>query len=157
MKLKNILVAIDFIEPTDKLIAYAITLSKIERAKIYLLHVDNSDLSIALDSGYQFTEFSALEVNPFISRDEKAVKLKLEHKKIGRYIEDLKAKGIEASGYIIEGSVEDAIIDKSKTLEIDTIIIGHQKHNALYSLFFGDTSSKIIHQTDVPVLVVPYK
>ena len=49
------------------------------------------------------------------------------------------------------------ILKESSKLKIDLVVIGHHKHNLLYQIFVQDIDETIIHESRVPVLVIPFE
>ena len=143
--MKNILVGIDFHKKTEMLVNKALELAKHFGAKIWLLHAAAPD-----------PEFVGYEVGPQYIRNGRAQELKNENKLLLKYVNQLKEKGVDAEGLLIQGTVIDVIVDEAKKLKIDLIIFGHHEHSFLYKTFFGSMSSEIIRKSDIPVLVVPF-
>ena len=142
--MKNILVSIDFDEHTEQLINRTAELAGKYNSIVWILHVAAPD-----------PDFVGLEVGPQYIRDHKAAELKKEHKLLFEYANKLKAKGIEATGLLIQGATIETILNESKKLTIDLVIIGHHHHTFLYKTFFGNTSLDVIKKSNIPVLVVP--
>lgn len=142
--MKNILVGIDFHEQTQLLIDKACELSKKYGAKIWLLHAAAPE-----------PDFVGYEVGPKYIREFRALELKKEHKLLTEYTDQLKRKKVRADGLLIPGSTIDVIIEESKKLKIDLIIIGRHKHSFMYNVFFDNHTSEIIKSSDIPVLVIP--
>ena len=142
--MKNILVSIDFDENTDQLINKATDLAGKYNSTVWILHVAAPD-----------PDFVGLDVGPQYIRDHLAAELKKEHKLLFKYANKLKEKGIEATGLLIQGATIQTILDESKKLNIDLVIIGHHNHTFLYKTFFGNTSLDVIKKSNIPVLVVP--
>lgn len=63
---------------------------------------------------------------------------------------------IESIQILVEfGEASKTIIDMSKTHDIDLIVMGDRRVNALSRVFLGSTAQKVIHKSKVPVLIVP--
>jgi len=144
--MKNIFVGIDFHEKTADLVDYAYQLAAHFKSKIWLVHIAAPD-----------PDFVGYEVGPQYIRDSRADALKSEHKQLIKFSDDLKTKGIEAEGLLIQGPTIDTIIQESQKLNIDLIITGHHKHSFMYDVLFGNTSNKLIDKSSIPVLVIPLK
>lgn len=144
--MKNILVGIDFHEKTADLVDYAYQLAAHFKSKIWLVHIAAPD-----------PDFVGYEVGPQYIRDSRADTLKTEHQQLIKFADDLKSKGIEAEGLLIQGPTIDTIIAESQKLKIDLIITGHHEHSFIYEVLFGNTSNKLIDKSSIPVLVIPLK
>lgn len=142
--MKNILLGIDFHDKTDELIRKSVEFAKLINAKLWLLHVAAPD-----------PDFVGFEAGPQFIRDERADRLREEHKQLWNYSEDIEKQGVDADGLLIQGGTIETIIEESIKLNIDFIIAGYHEHNFLYDAFFGNTSIQIIKNSKIPVLVFP--
>ncbi|MDP6923688.1 MAG: universal stress protein [Candidatus Scalindua sp.] len=140
----NILVAVDLSSASQKILDKAKTLALALPAKICLLHViegepdfldDEPDLQNSSDQGQQ--EFPQ------------------EHKDLQKEVDGLRQSGVETKGLLSQGTVVDVILQKSKQLEIDIIIIGTHGHGGVHHMIFGSVSEGVLRNTSCPVLVIP--
>ncbi len=136
----NILVAIDLSSASQKILEKAKTLAISLPAKVCLLHVieDESD---------------PLEDEPDL--DQGPQEYPQEHKGLQKEVDGLRQSGIETKGLLSQGSVVDVILQKSKQLEIDIIIIGTHGHGGVHHMIFGSVSEGVLRNTPCPVLVIP--
>ena len=142
--MKNILVAIDFEGGALSLIDKANELAEKFGSKIWVMHVAAPD-----------PEFVGIEIGPQSERDFRATELRSEHRTVQLYTSMLKKKGIKAEGLLIQGATVDTIVEESFKLDIDLIIIGHNKHGFLYKTFAGNTDAALIRKSKVPVMIMP--
>lgn len=142
--MKQLLICIDFHKQTDLLIEKALDYAKEFKAKIYLLHVAAPD-----------PDFVGYEAGPQSERDFRAKTLKEEHALLAEFAEDYKKAGLDTEPLLIQGATIESIIDKSKELNIDLIISGSHQHGFFHQLFYGDTSSTLMHQSKIPMLIIP--
>jgi nucleotide-binding universal stress UspA family protein len=140
----NILVAIDLSSASQKILDKAKALALALPAKVCLLHViegepdfldDEPDLQSSSDHGQQ--EFPQ------------------EHKNLQKEVDELRQSGIDTKGLLTQGSVVDVILQKSKQLEIDIIIVGTHGHGGVHHMIFGSVSEGVLRNTSCPVLVIP--
>ncbi|MCP4252337.1 MAG: universal stress protein [Candidatus Scalindua sp.] len=140
----NILVAIDLSSASQKILDKAKSLALALHAKVCLLHViegepdfldDETDLQNSSDQGQQ--EFPQ------------------EHKDLQKEVDGLRQSGIETKGLLSQGTVVDVILQKSKQLEIDIIIVGTHGHGGVHHMIFGSVSEGVLRDTSCPVLVIP--
>ncbi len=140
----NILVAIDLSSASQKILDKAKSLALALHAKVCLLHViegepdfldDEPDLQNSSDQGQQ--EFPQ------------------EHKDLQKEVDGLRQSGIETKGLLSQGTVVDVILQKSKQLEIDIIIVGTHGHGGVHHMIFGSVSEGVLRDTACPVLVIP--
>lgn len=142
--MKNILVSIDFDDLTAKLIDHALKLAEKKETMIWLLHVAAPD-----------PDFVGYEVGPQYVRDSRADKLKDEMAKLSEQADRIADMGYRSDGILIQGATPEAIVSESEKLNIDLIIVGRQKHNFMYTLWFGSTPDELIKRSKIPVLVIP--
>jgi nucleotide-binding universal stress UspA family protein len=142
--MKNILVGIDFEDKYELLVDKALEYSKYEKAKIWLLHASAPD-----------PDFVGFEGGPQFIRDVRADELKREHVKLQELISKVEAAGAETDALLIIGATIQVILEESVKLNVDLIIVGHQRHGFFYNLFFGHQDYDVIKKSRVPVLVIP--
>ncbi|HWR94734.1 MAG TPA: universal stress protein [Flavobacterium sp.] len=142
--MKNILVSIDFKDSENILIDKAFELAEAFKSKIWLLHIAAPD-----------PDFVGYDVGPQYIRDTRASEIKKEHKLLQKYSSNLIEKGVEAESLLIQGATSQMILEESKKLKVDLLIIGHHEHNLLYKTFIGSVSSNIIDKSIIPVMLIP--
>ncbi len=142
--MKNILVTIDIEENAILLIEKAAQIAEKFNSKVWIVHIAAPD-----------PDFVGYEVGPQYIRDSKAEELRKEHKLIQEYSEDLRARGIDAEGLLIQGATREMILLESQKLNIDLIIIGHHENSILYKIFAGSVASSVIEHSKIPVLTIP--
>lgn len=143
--MQNILVAIDFEDQVNLLLDYASKMAKAFNSKIWLMHITAPE-----------PDFVGYDVGPQYLRFERAEELKKEHRMIHGFANMLKAKGFDVEALVIQGTAIEQIIEESKKLKADLLITGQHEHTFLYNALFGNTSAKIIRNSRIPVLVVPF-
>jgi nucleotide-binding universal stress UspA family protein len=143
--MKNVLIAIDFHDKTNMLIDKAIEIGKAFESKIWLLHVAAPD-----------PDFVGYEVGPQYIRDFRADELKDQHKKLIELVDKIRSQGLETDGMVIQGAKTEMIMEESEKLNIDLIIAGHHDRGLFNELFRGSISSKIIDNSKIPVMIVPF-
>lgn len=136
----NILVAIDLSSASQKILEKAKTLAISLPAKVCLLHVIEGEMDF-------------LEDEPDLDQGQQ--EFPEEHKFLQREVDGLRQSGIETKGLLSQGSVVDVILQKSKQLEIDIIIIGTHGHGSIHHMIFGSVSEGVLRNTPCPVLVIP--
>ena len=144
LRMKNILVTIDFDEKIDLLLDKAFELAESLDSKIWLMHITAPE-----------PDFMGYDVGPQYIRDFRAKELRKEHQLLQEYADKLKKRGVDAEGLLVQGATTEMIIKESKKLKIDLIIAGHHDHGFFYKAFVGSVSSQIIKKANIPVLIVP--
>lgn len=144
--MKNLLVTVTFEDKeTSILISKAISIAEKFDSKIWLVHIAAPD-----------PDFVGYEVGPQYIRDHRADELKKEHKLVKKYADELREKKFDAEGLLVQGATVDMILKESTKLNIDLVIVGHHKHNLLYKIFVQDIDETIVHESKVPVLIIPF-
>ena len=142
--MKNLLVALDMKSTDSLLLAQASFLAEKCGSKIWMVHVAAPD-----------PDFVGFEMGPKYIRDFVADELRVEHRQLQTYADDLQQKGLEAEGLLIQGPTVDMIEAEVKKLNIDLLILGSHKHGFLYETFIGNTAMSIIKELSIPVMIVP--
>jgi len=140
----NILVAIDLSSASRKILDKAKTLALALPAKVCLLHVVEGDLDfLDHEPGLQGTS------------DQGPQEFPQEHKDLQKEVDGLRESGIDTKGLLSQGSVIDVILQKSKQLGIDIIIVGTHGHGGVHHMIFGSVSEGVLRSSSCPVLVIP--
>ncbi len=140
----NILVAIDLSSASQKILDKAKTLALALPAKVCLLHVIEGE-----------PDFLDDEPDLHNSSDQGQQEFPQEHMDLQKEVEGFRQSGVETKGLLSQGSVVDVILQKSKQLEIDIIIVGTHGHGGVHHMIFGSVSEGVLRNTSCPVLVIP--
>lgn len=62
---------------------------------------------------------------------------------------------IDVTAHLIQGSIISAILHQSERLDVDLIMLGHQKHGALYKALMGDAIERLLAKSSCPIMFVP--
>lgn len=143
--MQNILVAIDRPKHADQLIAQAVKLAKLTKAKIWILHVTEPDPD----------DFLARESGPQHVYEKRAEERKKEASCIKQWTEEIKNQNITAEGLLIEGSIIKTIKSKVEEHHIDLVVAGHERKNFLYGLFTANKKKDLVDELKIPLLAVP--
>ncbi|MBT8190881.1 MAG: universal stress protein [Bacteroidia bacterium] len=142
--IKNILVAVDLKSTDNALLQIAMHQALAFKAKTWIIHVAAPD---PLFVGYK--------IGPQYIRDSRADTLKEEHHTLYHYMKSMEDKGAECTALLIQGSTLEMLLKEIEKLKIDLVIMGEHRHGLMYESFIGHTSTKILKNTNVPVLIVP--
>lgn len=140
--IKSILFPTDFSANSKKALPFALKLALENKAKLHLVH--------SIEEPYDFA--------PIVEDIKQNVTRKVE-----QLFEDLidevkKQKEFESlriKSHLFEGRSVHSIFSATSEYDTDLIVMGTQGRGALERLFFGSTTSEVVQQSDVPVLVVP--
>ncbi len=137
---KNIVVAVDGSEHSDRALIYAKSLAEQYGATLWLVHIfpQTSDLI-----GYN-------EYEKLIARREGVGQAVLDqaHRQLGNI-------AFEVQEELLEGPEAEAILTVAETRRADLIVMGTRGRSALQGLLLGSVSQKVIRHAHCPVMVVP--
>lgn len=138
--MKKILVPTDFTPASRQATLYAIALAKTFGAEIQLLHVYREMLPVTLDAEPWIA--TARELRAEVDR-------RLQHE-----VETLSRKySIPITGDIQIGYKGDSINEVARESRADLVVMGMKNHQHVPVL--GNTTTKAIRKSDVPILIVP--
>ena len=144
--MKKLLVPIDFSDATPLVIEQAVKLAKSLKGEIRLIHIAAPE-----------PDFIGDNVGPKVLRDQKAQRIREQHKKIQKLAETILQEGIKVTPLLIQGATIDEIIKESKKYNADLILMGSHGHGAMYNLLMGSVVEGVLMESHIPVLLVPVK
>jgi nucleotide-binding universal stress UspA family protein len=157
--MKDILVAIDFSENTERMVGQAADLCKKLGGKLTIVHVTSD----ALQAAYASTQF--YEVAPeYVSaplgdveraRDVCAEEYKREHKSLLNLSARLRDGGLDAQALLLKGEAAELILEQARDLGVDLIVMGSHGHGMLRKLLVGSVTEAVLRKAPCGVLVVP--
>ena len=153
--MKKILIALDYDTTAQKVAEDGFLWAKSMKAQVILLHV------IADPAYYSSLEYSPItgfagymdmSNNQLDSTDGlmRASKQYLEKSK--RHLGDKKIQTV-----VKEGDFATSILNSAKELHADLIIMGSHSRNWLENIVMGSVTEKVLHNTSIPLLIVPTK
>jgi nucleotide-binding universal stress UspA family protein len=140
----NILITVDFSRDSIGVLERAKTLASALSAKVWLLHIVDQDPDLLDD------EFGAKPEYDQLSRE-----FPQEYKALQQEVDKFQNFEIETTPLLVQGSTVEIILQKSKMLEIDIIILGSHGHGGVHHLIFGSVSEGVLRSASCPVLVIP--
>jgi len=135
--MKNILVPVGSTENGVNNLRYAVNFALMSGAKVYLINL--------------YKEFSKVgkltKVNQLIVDENEA--------QLEEVMNSVDTKGVEVFAKAIKGDPFEGIARISKQLNIDLIIISPQSTEIKDEIYLGNTTGKLVKQTEIPMLIVP--
>jgi manganese transport protein len=129
-------VALDNSEIDEQVISRAMSLAKIHKAAITLIHVTDSP-GVQVYGEQIHDEHAREDVN---------------------YVYEIAAilrhEGYRAKPVLRAGQPADEIIKVAKEEKIDLLLMGSHGHRFIGDILFGETESKVRHNLDIPIMVV---
>lgn len=146
LKIKKILVPIDFTEHSQKTLRYGVRLAKMMNAILILFHVfELPDYARAPAKDYSLSYGEQKQFEMAIDLSGKRLH------KIARAIEE---SGVPVTAFSRTGTPREQIIKLAKDLEVDLIVIGSHGNTGLTHFFFGSTAERVVGLASCPVMVV---
>ena len=144
--MKTLLVPIDFSPVTAAVVATAVDLSRLLRAKLILVHVVRPPVLIAEYGGAM--EGAAANID---ASERAAAKL------LARWQTTLSRRKISARTIQLGGFPAAEILRQAKRSKASMIVMGSRGHTAFYDLVIGGTAGGVLRKAACPVLIVPVR
>jgi nucleotide-binding universal stress UspA family protein len=160
---KKILYATDLSENARYAFAYAVSLANLYGAKITLLHVlpEVSELMDKHIIGYiDADRWEKIKAQHFDEAREALIGKRKDHLAIKDVLQQFSENATEGEGagtdeIIVErGNPVEQIINHSKKLNCDLIVMGTHGHGTLEDVMIGSTARRVVRRSKIPVLVV---
>jgi len=74
---------------------------------------------------------------------------------VAEAVATLEAAGVRAGGAVTEGRAVDVLLEAARAKQAAAIVVGSHGQGAMSAAFLGSTALKLLHHSDIPVLVVP--
>jgi len=154
--IKNILVAVDGSENSDRALDFALDISEKFNAAIMILNVSESLPMVPVQDG--FTPIPE-EPTAYPGGDAALISEDLQkaHEEVlSRAVAHAKKvkPNLNISSTLIEGEPAHEIVSAAKKGGFDVIVVGHRGMGKMEELFLGSVSMKVAHLTPCPVLIV---
>jgi nucleotide-binding universal stress UspA family protein len=144
VSMQRILAALDFSPISERVVALAASLAEAYSAELFLIHIAAPE-----------PDFVGYRAGPEGVRQQRARELRGEHRALQDEAKALRQRRIEAKALLIEGSTTEKLLEESRRLAVDAIVVGSHGHGALYRAVVGSVTEGIIRAAPCPVLVVP--
>jgi len=137
---RNIVIATDGSENTQKAISYGIKLAKLSGATVHALHVlDTSSISQSWTAGKE-------TMHEVLTKDGQKATSKVKECGV--------ASGVDVKEVLLEGHPSKEIIDFAENNDIDLIVMGTLGKTGLDRFLMGSVAETVVRDSKVPVLVV---
>jgi nucleotide-binding universal stress UspA family protein len=154
-KMKKVLIALDYDPTAQKVAETGFSMAKAMNAEVILLHV-------ITDRVY----YSSLEYSPIVGfagyMDMDPLQLdsvdglkKASHHFLDKLRHHLGDKTIQT--LVKEGDFAESILNASKELHADIIVMGSHSRKWLENIVMGSVTEKVLHQTSIPLFIIPTK
>jgi nucleotide-binding universal stress UspA family protein len=141
LRLKTILVPVDFSMASERALKYAISLASADTT-VVVLHVYNVPV-------YNFPEGAILASPDLATRLSAGAQVQLDN------MLDLFAEsGAKLQASLREGTARDEILAAAKSVDADLIVLGTHGRSGIRRALLGSVADSVIRMADVPVLSV---
>ncbi len=139
--MKNILVPVDFSEPSAYALEVASKIAKQQKADITVLHMLGlSEAVLTKDEAQEF--------------EEAKYYMGLAKKRFKTFLDKPYLKGIKIHEIVQNYKIFSELNNVSRERHIDLIIMGSHGASGLNEFFVGSNTEKVVRTSDVPVLVI---
>jgi len=154
-KMKKVLIALDYNPTAQKVAEVGFSMAKAMNAEVILLHVISDPVY------YSTTEYSPimgfngyLETAQLQLNSDGALKKATQHflNKSKNHLGDKSIKTL-----IKEGDFAETILTTAKELNADIIVMGSHSRKWLENILMGSVTEKVLHNTPIPLFIVPTK
>jgi nucleotide-binding universal stress UspA family protein len=143
----TLLFATDFSEGAEKAVEHARTLATLTGARLHLLHV------ITELSDQRRKRIPADVIDTFIHEVTEVANTDMEAF-CQRHFADAESQGIQLTHAVMFGSGYTDIIEASKQLGADMIILGTHGKTGIEKILVGSTAERVVRHSPIPVLTV---
>lgn len=140
IKIKKILVPVDFSPFSEAAVDYAVVLAKQFQAEMFLIHVIESQVYSVTDTSMVVSHEAALKMTA------------------GALMDNLRQatleKGLSVNASVVSGVPYREIVRKAEEEGVDLIVVGTHGRTGVERLLLGSVAEKIVRLATVPVLTV---
>lgn len=155
--MKKILVPIDFSNVTELVIENAKLLAKSFDAELKIIHVVDP---IPQNTGMMQKTAGGIIVVPInyeSLRDEFALELKNEHRKMFEIKQGLSNEKIQVGAFLLKGNVSEGILSQIEEYSPDMIVMGSHGHGYIVKTLLGSITVSVLKHAKCPVIIIPSK
>lgn len=140
----KLIVATDFSPLSRNVLDVAARLAQALPAKLWIIHVADPEPAF---KGYGAGERK--------DRGETALEYREEHRLVQAIAEDMRSRGLQAEGLLVQGPPARAILREADDVAADMIIMGSHGYGAVISALLGSVSRQVLRKSRRPVIIVP--
>jgi nucleotide-binding universal stress UspA family protein len=149
MLIRNVLVAVDGSENSDRALDFALDLAEKFGASVTILNVSES---LAMSAVPQESATYPSGSTAAFARDLRAI----QNEVISRSVSRARAvkPNLPVSSMLKEGDAALEIVNSAKDGGFDVIVVGHRGTGRMRERFLGSISEKVAHDAPCPVIIV---
>lgn len=142
----KLLVAIDFSDPTERILRVAGRLAKSLDASVWVVHAAEPE-----------PDFVGYDAGPEVVREQVAKELREEHRQLQEHTDKLRDAGIDATAILVRGPTVEALLAMAEKQDSDLIVAGSHGRGMVAEILMGSVSQGLIRDGRWPVTVVPVR
>jgi nucleotide-binding universal stress UspA family protein len=153
--MKKVLIALDYHPTAKKVAELGFSFAKALKAEVTLLHVISDPVY------YSSTEYSPImgftgfqDASPFPTDTSDALR-RASLNFLDKTIHHLNDEKIKIR--VEEGDLAKTILKTAKDVHADIIVIGSHGHRWLEEILIGSATEEVLHQSKIPLLIIPTK
>lgn len=143
--MKTIVALVDLSDLTFKVLKQAHALAKAFDSQVIILHVVPKEPTV-VDVGL-VAQTILQDPSPKVIEQHQAQLLEMR--------DSLVKFGVDTTVQQLPGASVDAVLEETKKLKADLIILGSHHHSTFYNLLIGSVTDDVLKRAHCPVLVVP--
>lgn len=157
----KILVCTDLTELSKNVLRKAQEIAVATSAQLWVIHIVSPNQGFV---GYEHAGLSQIGVLEYEIESQSnsqnirkyiSKKLHQYHREIQTIAANIREVGVDSTGLMLQGAIVETILKQASKLKVDMIILGSKQHSFIHQCLLGSISEKIIHNSRVPILVVP--
>jgi len=157
-KLQTIIYACDLDNQTQAAMELVLSLASTNDAKVILMHAMEP---LSTQASHMINNYMSEDVRNAMRKDAiddttKRMDILLSGM-MDKYEKELSALNTPPEKVIANGTPADCVQRLAKEKNADLIVMNSRTHSRLGQMMLGSTANKVIHSSNIPVLVVPIK
>jgi len=142
----KLLVAVDFSDPTDRILRVAKRLAASLEASVWIVHVAEPE-----------PDFVGYDAGPEVVRGQVAKELREEHRSLQECAEQLREAGADTKAILVRGPTVETLLAMAEKQGANLIIVGSHGRGMVAEMLLGSVSQGLIRAGRCPVTVVPVR
>ncbi len=145
IRIETVVCAVDFSEPSDYALRYALKLCRVFQARLNLLHV----VEVPFLPSYSMADVPDLNL-PIEQLEESA------RERMEELLSECRDEYQQVEGDVVAGSPFVEIINYARQLKADLIVMGTHGRSGLKHLLIGSVAEKVVRKAPCPVLTAKH-
>ena len=151
----RILVPLDGSEQGERALPHAKRIAEAGEADLFLIQAVSREPEYEISRMGDFGNPTVFELGRELGRRLVEQRLLMADQYLGRVAEGLESDGLSVHVKVEQGPPSDSIVKHAKDEGIDLIVMSTRGHGGAKQLLVGSIADRVLHRSDVPVLIVP--